>query len=173
MRDDDLRASENIDDRRGMGGMARGGLGIGAVVVLTLIGWATGIDPRLLIGGAEMVTGQNQPSQSVQGQQGTPTDEVGTFVARVLGETEDVPTQILPQQTGRDYRKPFLVSALALRRPAAARRNRRWVRSIVRRITNSIWTRRSFRICGSAMAAAEVFLTLTSSRTRSDITYRT
>ncbi len=62
MEDDDLRPSSNIDDRRGMGGgAARGGLGIGAVLVLCLIGWATGIDPRLLIGGAEMVTGANQP----------------------------------------------------------------------------------------------------------------
>ena len=34
-----------------------GGLGIGAMIVLGLIGWALGIDPRILISGAEMVTG--------------------------------------------------------------------------------------------------------------------
>ena len=33
MRDEDLRASANIDDRRGGSGLARGGLGIGALVV--------------------------------------------------------------------------------------------------------------------------------------------
>lgn len=111
MEDDDLRPSSNIDDRRGIGGgAARGGLGIGAVLVLCLIGWATGIDPRLLIGGAEMVTGANQPSVSQQqGRQGTPTDQMGNFVARVLGETEDVWTAILPQQAGRQYVKPVLV----------------------------------------------------------------
>jgi predicted metalloprotease len=109
MREDDLRPSSNIDDRRGMGGAGKGGLGIGVIIVLGLISWATGIDPRLLIGGAEMVTGSGVPTQSVQGRQGTPTDATGNFVARVLGETEDVWTQILPQQTGVQYRKPTLV----------------------------------------------------------------
>jgi predicted metalloprotease len=109
MQDDDLRPSTNIDDRRGMGGATKGGLSIGVIVVLGLISWATGIDPRLLIGGAEMVAGGGQPAQTVQGRQGTPTDATGNFVARVLGETEDVWTQILPQQTGVQYRKPILV----------------------------------------------------------------
>ncbi len=93
-----------------MGGATKGGLGIGAIVVLSLIGWATGIDPRLLIGGAEMVTGGSQPAQqSQQAAPGTPNDQVGTFVARVLGETEDVWSTVLPQQAGKDYTKPVLV----------------------------------------------------------------
>ncbi|HST76725.1 MAG TPA: neutral zinc metallopeptidase, partial [Acetobacteraceae bacterium] len=95
MREDDLRPSENIEDRRGGGGgrfTARGGgLGIGAVLVLTLIGWALGINPATLIGGAEMVTGGgNSAYQSAPARTGTPNDQVGNFVARVLGETEDV-----------------------------------------------------------------------------------
>jgi predicted metalloprotease len=111
MQDDDLRASSNIEDRRGMGGGAvKGGLGIGAIVVLSLIGWATGIDPRLLIGGAEMVSGGGQQQvQSAPGKAGAPSDEVGNFVARVLGETEDVWTQILPAQMNTPYEKPILV----------------------------------------------------------------
>ena len=92
-----------------MGGVGAGGLGIGAIVVLTLIGWATGIDPSALIGGAEMVTNGNQATQSATGRQGAPTDEMGAFVSRVLGETEDVWTQILPQQANRQYTKPHLV----------------------------------------------------------------
>ncbi|MFL5255646.1 MAG: hypothetical protein ACJ8AI_22665 [Rhodopila sp.] len=43
MRDDDLRPSDNIDDRRGTGGgglnLGRGGLGIGTIFILGLIGW--------------------------------------------------------------------------------------------------------------------------------------
>jgi predicted metalloprotease len=111
MRDDDLRASSNIDDRRGMGGAAKGGLGIGVILVLTLLGWATGIDPRLLIGGAEMVAGNGTPAaqQAAPGRQGTPTDATGSFVAKVLGSTEDVWTQILPQQAGVAYQRPILV----------------------------------------------------------------
>ncbi len=59
MREDDLRESSNIEDRRGSsgGGLRTGGLGIGAVVVLSLLGWAFGIDPSVLINGAEQVTG--------------------------------------------------------------------------------------------------------------------
>lgn len=109
MREDDLRASDNIEDRRGMGGATKGGLGIGVIVVLSLIGWATGIDPRLLIGGAQLVTGGGNPAARTAPQQGAPTDQVGGFVARVLGETEDVWSQELPRQTGRRYEKPVLV----------------------------------------------------------------
>src|SRR6266568_530597 len=81
MREDNLRPSSNIEDRRGMGGAAKGGLGIGAIVVLSLLGWATGIDPRVLIGGAELVTGAcNAPTQSAA-VRGAPNDQVGGFVA--------------------------------------------------------------------------------------------
>src|SRR3954453_7832690 len=92
MQEDDLRASSNIEDRRGfgMGGVGAGGLGIGAVLILTLIGWATGIDPPALINGAEQVTQDRPAAQSQQAQRGTPSDQMGQFVARVLGETEDV-----------------------------------------------------------------------------------
>ncbi len=71
MRWDDFRRSDNIDDRRDDGGGGYGGgggggfgipgggggLGIGTVIVLGLVGWALGIDPRMLIGGAEILTG--------------------------------------------------------------------------------------------------------------------
>ena len=60
MQEDDLRESSNVEDRRGgggggIGGVGAGGLGIGAVLVLTLIGWVTGINPAILINGAEQV----------------------------------------------------------------------------------------------------------------------
>ena len=75
MRYDDLPQSDNIEDRRGdsgggggggfpMGG--RGGLGIGTIVVLGIIGYALGIDPRLLIGGAEMLFRRRPVSSSAE-----------------------------------------------------------------------------------------------------------
>jgi predicted metalloprotease len=115
MEDDGLRASDNIEDRRGArrGGAIRGGgLGIGTVVVLSLLGWALGIDPSVLIGGAQLVSGggSNPPAvQSDPGKRGAPVDAMGNFVARILGETEDVWSEVLPQQAGRRYEKPTLV----------------------------------------------------------------
>lgn len=107
MRDDDLRESNNVEDRRGIPGGV-GGLGIGAVVVLTLIGWVTGINPATLIGGAEQLgLGQSAPTQ--QTAPGAPRDATGTFVARILGETEDVWGQELPRQANKAYRAPTLV----------------------------------------------------------------
>ena len=125
MRWEDFRASEYVDDRRGGGGdgggggfgmpMGRaGGLGIGATIVLGLIGWALGIDPRILISGAEMARGggssyeQAQPRSS--GRQGAPTrqappqdDQLGKFSAAVLGNTEDVWKELFSAQANRQY----------------------------------------------------------------------
>lgn len=121
MRFDDLRTSDNVEDRRGDGGFSGGGgtgfgigggrLGIGTVVVLGLIGWALGINPALLIGGAEMVAGRGggQVQTQPQGRTGAPSDQTGTFVAKILGETEDVWSQVLPQQANREYVRPKLV----------------------------------------------------------------
>src|SRR6266704_976771 len=65
MRWDELPRSDNIEDRRGEEGgyggggfgfpIGTGGMGIGTLGVLGVLGWALGIDPRLLIGGTETV----------------------------------------------------------------------------------------------------------------------
>jgi predicted metalloprotease len=115
---DDFRRSANIEDRRdagpmtGGGGGMGGGLGIGGLIVVVLISWALGIDPRILIGGLEMVQGQG--SQQQQGpmpasKTGTPADQQGQFVAAVLGDSEDRWTEIFRQQFGRSYQPPRLV----------------------------------------------------------------
>jgi hypothetical protein len=157
--EDDLRPSSNIDDRRGGGGggMARGGLGIGAIAVLCLIGWATGIDPRLLIGGAEMVTGPNQPQVTHQaGRQGVPSDQMGNFVARILGETEDVWTEILPQQAGRQYVKPVLVLYSGVTGSARGTAQSAMGPFYCPRDANSIPIGPSSRTCSASSAAAAV-----------------
>ncbi|MCG7392361.1 neutral zinc metallopeptidase [Microvirga sp. ACRRW] len=109
MRWDDFRTSSNVEDRRGMGMAGGGGLGLGAIVILGLVGWALGIDPRILIGGAEMIAGGGSGYQQQQGKQGTPQDEMGRFASAVLGNTEDVWKVVLPQQANREYREPKLV----------------------------------------------------------------
>ena len=120
MRWDDFRRSDNVEDDRGGGGgfggggglpIGGGGLGIGAIVVLSLVGWAFGIDPSILIGGAEMVnntrTQQSQPYQQPSGRTTRPSDQMGDFVAAVLGNTEDTWIKVF-QDGGQTYRAPRL-----------------------------------------------------------------
>ncbi|WP_439374565.1 KPN_02809 family neutral zinc metallopeptidase [Bradyrhizobium sp. DASA03120] len=113
MRIDDLPESERIEDRRG-GGLrglpgGGGGLGIGTIVVLGLIGWALGIDPRVLIQGAETISGNDSAQQQTSAaQSGTPSDEMGHFVSAVLGSTEVQWTAIF-SQAGKQYERPTLV----------------------------------------------------------------
>jgi uncharacterized protein len=106
----DFGRSDNVEDRRGGGGMAgKGGLGIGTMVVLGLIGWALGIDPRLLIGGAEMVNNMRPGTQTTATQTGTPSDDMGQFVAAILAANETVWSEVLPREKGIPYTKPKLV----------------------------------------------------------------
>ena len=59
MRWEDFRVSENVDDRRGGGGIGlpggAGGLGIGTMIFICLVWWVLGIDSRILIGRPEMI----------------------------------------------------------------------------------------------------------------------
>jgi predicted metalloprotease len=84
------------------------GLGIGTVVVLGLIGWALGVDPRILIGGAEQMLSEGGQPQQQQVPIGAPSDETGQFISAVLGSTEEVWAGGLAQH-GETYRPPTLV----------------------------------------------------------------
>ena len=124
------RESTNIEDQRGSsgGGLGipigggTGGLGIGAILILAAIGYFTGIDPRILIGGAQILVGNGAGNTSsysapapaptptaMQPQQNAQNDPMRHFVAVILGQTEDVWTQVLPAQKGVDYTAPKLV----------------------------------------------------------------
>jgi uncharacterized protein len=131
MRWDQFRRSDNIEDRRedspsgGFGLPVRtGGLGIGTILVLGLIGWALGIDPRILIGGAEILT-NNQPAQApyqdsreAGGSPGTvANDQSSQFVAAVLGDTEDRWGEIF-RGFGQTYEPPKLVMFSGVTRSA-------------------------------------------------------
>src|ERR1700739_143560 len=127
MRYDDFRRSDDIEDRRADGGggasggvgglglpMGGGGLGIGTIIVLGLIGYAFGIDPRILIGGAEILTrgGQGATYQtarrSSQGKTGAPTDEMGSMISGILGEIDDRWSEIF-RASGQTYTGPRIV----------------------------------------------------------------
>ncbi len=117
MRTDDFRPSANVEDDRETsafrGGLrgGKGGLGIGVVIIVVLISWYLGIDPSVLLNGAQLVLGGGSPSQQTAPAPpvtaGTPSDQTGKFVALVLGDTEDRWTEIFAA-SGRTYHPPKL-----------------------------------------------------------------
>ncbi len=113
MKWDDYRQSENVEDRRsgGMRGVPGGrtGVGFGTMLVLGLLGYALGIDPRILIGGAEMLQGARAPTEQASAPAGRPSDDMGRFVSAVLAQNEDVWSKVVPRDTGRPYEPTRLV----------------------------------------------------------------
>jgi uncharacterized protein len=124
MQYDDFRRSADIEDRRGddsSGGggglglpMGGGGLGIGTIIVLGLISYAFGIDPRILIGGAQILNGSGQaPSyqsdrSSTSASNGVPKDQMGDMISAILGEIDDRWSEIF-QAAGQTYTGPKIV----------------------------------------------------------------
>lgn len=121
------RQSSNIEDRRsqagggGLGGMFGGsgrstprrggrGLSLGTIVIALIAAWIFGINPLTLLGGLAGgdLTTSTGTQQSTPGTTGQPADDMGQFVAAVLGGTEDAWGKIF-QQGGAKYRAPTLV----------------------------------------------------------------
>ena len=100
--------SSNVEDRRGQGVGGRGliGGGIGAIL-LVVVGMLFGVDPRVMLGLADGLQQVQAPAET-PGKAGAPADEMGHFVAVVLGDTEKT-WNMLFQRLGRDYQEPRLV----------------------------------------------------------------
>jgi len=97
------RQSENVEDRRGMSakGMVGGGIG---TIVLILVVYFLGGDPRQIIQMTQMDTGQTPAPRQISAEE----QELAQFVSVVLAETEDVWSELFRAQ-GADYRFPKLV----------------------------------------------------------------
>jgi len=94
------RQSENVEDRRGGGAVLPLG-GIGTLVLAAAI-YFLGGDPSVVL---------NQPTSgtsTTRTQNSGKPDEAKQFVSAVLGDTEDVWTDIF-KRNGRRYKKPTLV----------------------------------------------------------------
>src|ERR1700760_1440327 len=100
MRWDDFRRSDNVEDDRGGGfgsgggfglPMGGGGLGIGPIIVLGLVGYAFGIDPRILIGGAEILTGGGSQAPTYQTDRRSGTVKRGAPLRAAASAAETAP----------------------------------------------------------------------------------
>jgi len=99
------RQSQNVEDYRGRSTGGRGlKLGVGGGIIALVAAYFLGIDPRVIMG----VMGEGGGAQSeALIEAGTPSDEVGQFVASVLGDTEDTWNAIFAE-AGREYPAPYL-----------------------------------------------------------------
>jgi len=97
------RGSDNVEDRRGIG--VGGGLGIGGVVI-AIIAAFLGLDPTQVLDTVNQVAPPQESRRDVP--KGAPADEMGQFVSKVLGSTEDVWTEVF-RANGQQYRPPTLV----------------------------------------------------------------
>ena len=151
MRWDDFRRSDNVeDDRDGGGGfggggfgipVGGGGLGIGTMVVLGLIGWALGIDPSMLIGGAELVNGGTHYQQPIAAERAAHRRADRPDRAISSPPCSAIPRTPGPRfsGSGQQYRAPRLrLYRRSASRAAAASRRRRWGRSTARTTSASI-----------------------------------
>jgi uncharacterized protein len=98
------RESANVEDRRRVrAGPIGGGLGLLALIVLSLF---FGVDPSFLL---EQLNGvQVRVDDAAETSSDAPSDELGHFVSVVLADTEET-WHALFEQMGRDYQEPTLV----------------------------------------------------------------
>jgi len=104
------RRSQNVEDRRGAGGVFAGGgmrLGGGALILLLLM-ILFGVDPSVLLQVLGDAGGPGVQVPDVQTPAGGPQDELADFVAVVLGDTEDTWAGLFAQ-AGARYQAPRLV----------------------------------------------------------------
>ena len=107
MRWRDQRQSDNVEDRRGIGGrgVALGGGGIG-VLILAVVIYLCGGDPSQLLQTSQP---QTAPAPGTTSNKAVSPDENRQFVGAIMGNLEDAWKQILPQQTRIAFKAPKLV----------------------------------------------------------------
>ena len=103
------RESSNVEDRRGMSGGAKAGIGgIGAIIVAALFAWMSGGDPV----SAGLQAAQEQMSartESVDPESFTEEEQqLATECKQILASTEDVWSAVF-KEMGRTYESPTLV----------------------------------------------------------------
>ena len=109
MRLDGRRESSNVDDRRGMSGGAKAGIGGGiGIIVIALLTWIMGGNPLSVIqqsgGLSSLQTEQTQSSHEFTEQE----QQLAKFSKQILASTEDVWTEVF-KSMGRTYKPPKMV----------------------------------------------------------------
>ena len=106
MRWQNLRRSSNVEDQRSHPGRRMaGGVGLGGIVV-AVIYFLLGGDPKQVIQTLQSTAPDNQPQETVE--LSDAQRQMGEFVSAVLASTEDVWAELFRRE-GMQYRMPKLV----------------------------------------------------------------
>ena len=110
MKLDGRRESENFEDRRGMSGGAKAGMGIGGIILIGIITLLMGGNMGDVINnvGQQMGQVQEETPENVQKEFTAEEQAQAKFCRQVLASTEDVWTAVF-QKMGRTYQPPTLV----------------------------------------------------------------
>ena len=103
MRLDNQRESSNVEERRRMRVSVKGGVGIGAIVMV-LVAIYFGFDPSMVLNMGQSIS----QSSSQESETAPANDQMGKFVSKVLGSTDDTWQKVF-KKSGCDYPAPKLV----------------------------------------------------------------
>lgn len=109
MRLNGRRESNNVEDRRGMRGGTKAGIGLGGIVIALLMAWLSGGDLTSVLQNVVEQTATPAATQQ-QGEYKPSAEEqkLEKFSKQILAGTEDVWTELF-QQKGWQYEAPTLV----------------------------------------------------------------
>ena len=109
MKLDGRRESSNVEDRRGMSGSKKAGLGIGGIIIAMAIAYFTGGNPlEAGMQAAQQSMGQNTEVSTEQREFTEEEQALAKFSTQILAGTEDVWTKIFKEQ-GATYQVPTMV----------------------------------------------------------------
>jgi len=100
-----VRQSRNVDDRRGRRAAVGGGLGLGGVAIVVVLSLVLGQNPLEMLGLVSQMRGSSGAEQT---DAPAADDPARRFIAAILGETEDVWTEVFAAR-GERYPAPTLV----------------------------------------------------------------
>ena len=115
MRMDDQRNSDNVEDRRGMGGgggglrLGGGRMGLGTIAIALVASYFLGINPLTVLSMLSGSGGMPAIEQSAPPAKAPPAnDQTAAFVSKVLDSTEDTWNEAF-RANGKRYQEPKLV----------------------------------------------------------------
>ena len=164
MRTDDFRPSDNVEDdreasaSRSMPG-GKGGLGIGAVIIIGLISWYFGVDPSVLLNGAHIYWAVDQlHSKPAKLRRSPPVRRAIRLVSSSpwCSAVRRTCGRRFSQQAGGPITHLSCAYSPAQNRRPAPSHNRPWGRSIVRAISAFTSIPPSLKTCRGSSALAQI-----------------